>query len=271
MVMSHLAGRADLDPDVTADLRNGPPRLMSDPAGSSEATRSAEHDDDFSHLDPVLVEFARTPGDDPRPQQLRDRLAAGFLPLARHLARRFARRGVADDDLFQVASVGLGEIRRYFRDNTWSMRVPRRLKDLHSAVTQAVSALTADLGRAPRPSEIAARPNISTDEVLESLEAAQAYASQSLDQSLAAQQGEGATRGDLLGALDAQLEQVEERETLRPLLAELPERERTILLLRFFGNQTQSQIAQHVGLSQMHVSRLLSTTLEKLHSQMVEG
>jgi RNA polymerase sigma-B factor len=268
---------------------------MTVPAESSGATRSHDHDDDFGHLDPVMAEFAGTRRDDPRRQQLRDRLATELLPLARHLARRFTRRGVADDDLFQVASLGLlkaldgyrpdlapsgflpyaiitmqGEIRRYFRDHTWSMRVPRRLKELHTAVTQAVGSLTTELGRAPRPSEIAGRLNISTDEVLESLEAAQVYASQSLDQTMASQDGEGPSRGDLLGALDAQLELVEERETLKPLLAELPERERTIVLLRFFGHQTQSQIAQRTGISQMHVSRLLSTTLAKLRSQLTD-
>jgi RNA polymerase sigma-B factor len=259
------------------------------PAGSDD------DDDADRRLDPLLDELAATPARDPHRQQLRDHLVTELLPVARQLARRFARRGVAEDDLFQVASLGLlksldryeperatsgflpyaiitmrGEIRRYFRDHTWSMRVPRRLKEATQLVSQASQELAAELERAPRPSEIATRTGLSSEEVLEALQAEQAYTSRSLDQPVGTH-GEtgGATRGDLLGGADARLELVEEREALKPLLAQLPERERTILMLRFYGNQTQSQIAQHIGISQMHVSRLLSTTLDQLREEMI--
>ncbi|HZZ48360.1 MAG TPA: SigB/SigF/SigG family RNA polymerase sigma factor [Pseudonocardia sp.] len=253
------------------------------------AVRSAEHVGDYRHLDPLLAEFAATARDDPRRRALRDQLTRELLPLAGHLALRFTRRGVADDDLFQVACVGLlnslerydsdravhgflpyaittmqGEIRRYFRDHTWSVRVSRRLKELQPALAQAVTELTAEQGRAPRPSEIATRLGVPAEEVLDALEAAQAHRCESLDQTLASTDGDGPTRGDLLGDFDEQLELVNERESLKALLGELPERERAIVVLRFFGDQTQCQIAQRVGLSQMQVSRLLTATLERL-------
>jgi RNA polymerase sigma factor (sigma-70 family) len=164
------------------------------PAGSDD------DDDADRRLDPLLDELAATPARDPRRHQLRDRLVTELLPVARRLARRFARRGVAEDDLFQVASLGLlksleryeperatsgflpyaiitmrGEIRRYFRDHTWSMRVPRRLKEATQLVSQASQELAAELERAPRPSEIATRTGLSSEEVLEALQAEQAY------------------------------------------------------------------------------------------------
>jgi RNA polymerase sigma-B factor len=195
------------------------------------------------------------------------------------------------DDLVQVATVGLinavdrfqpdrgsdffsfavptisGEVRRHFRDQGWSMRVPRRLKDLHVSINATVSELSQGLGRAPRPSEIAAKLDVPVADVLEGLEAAQAYRSSSLDEMLTSEEG-GATLGDLLGEADAELERVEYQQALEPLLSELPERERTIVMLRFFGNLTQTQIADRVGISQMHVSRLLGQTLVKLRQRL---
>ena len=215
----------------------------------------------------------------------------GYLPVARHIARRFGNRGEPMDDLVQVATVGLinavdrfqpdrgsdffsfavptisGEVRRHFRDQGWSMRVPRRLKDLHVSINAVIPELSQSLGRAPRPSEIAARLDVSTGDVLEGLEAAQAYRSSSLDEMLSSATG-GSTLGELLGEADAELERVEYQQSLEPLLADLPERERTIVMLRFFGNMTQTQIADRVGISQMHVSRLLSQTLGKLRQRL---
>ena len=160
-----------------------------------------------------------------------------------------------------------GEIRRHFRDHTWSTRVPRRLKDLQSQLTAVVGPLSQELGRAPRPSEIARRLGIAVEEVLDGLEAQQAYRSSSLDELTCVA---GSPLTDRLGGADAELDQVDYRETLTPLLDELPARERTILVLRFFGNQTQTQIAEAVGISQMHVSRLLTQTLTGLRRRMTD-
>jgi RNA polymerase sigma-B factor len=253
----------------------------------SESSR----DSDYAHLAPLFAEFASLPPDDPGRVALRGKLVTGYLPVAQHIARRFAGRGEPVDDLEQAGTVGLlnavdrfepdrgidflsyavptitGEIRRHFRDRTWSMRVPRRLKDLQGAINGAIGPLSQELGRAPRPSEIAARLGIPTEEVVEGLDAQQAYRSTSLDELVA---GADTTLTDTIGSADAELEKVEYRETLAPLLDELPERERTILLLRFFGNLTQTQIADHVGISQMHVSRLLSQTVAQLRRRMTD-
>nr|WP_211177523.1 SigB/SigF/SigG family RNA polymerase sigma factor [Pseudonocardia acidicola] len=231
------------------------------------------------------------PADDPRREALRDQLVTGYLPIAQHIARRFAHRGEPLDDLVQVATVGLinavdrfspekgsdffsfavptisGEVRRHFRDQGWSMRVPRRLKDLHVSINGVVSELSQRLGRAPRPSEIAEQLGVPVADVLEGLEAAEAYRSSSLDEMLSSEEG-SATVGELVGAADAELDRVDYRQALRPVLAELAERERTIVMLRFFGNMTQTQIAEKVGISQMHVSRLLAQTLDRLRNRL---
>ena len=147
------------------------------------------------------------------------------------------------------------------------MRVPRRLKDMHVSINGAVSELSQTLGRAPRPSELAEYLDLPVAEVLEGLEAAEAYRSSSLDEMLSSEDG-SATVGELVGDADAELDRVDYRESLRPLLAELAPRERTIVMLRFFGNRTQTQIAQEVGISQMHVSRLLAQTLSRLRNRL---
>lgn len=246
---------------------------------------------DYAHLMPLLQEFASLPQEDPRRGALREKLVAGFLPVAQHIAWRFAGRGEPVEDLEQAGALGLigavnrfepargidflsfavptitGEIRRHFRDHTWAMRVPRRLKDLQSTMNSAIGPLSQELGRAPRPSEIAARLGVAVEEVVEGLEAQHAYRNSSLDELTS----EGDTPlVDRLGTADAELESVEYRETLVPLLDELPERERTIVMLRFFGNQTQTQIAEQVGISQMHVSRLLGQILATLRRRMNE-
>nr|WP_202416287.1 SigB/SigF/SigG family RNA polymerase sigma factor [Pseudonocardia sp. SID8383] len=239
----------------------------------------------------MLEQYAGLDDGDPRREQLRDQLVTGYLPVAQHIARRFNHRGEPLDDLVQVATVGLinaidrfdpekggeffsfavptisGEVRRHFRDQSWSMRVPRRLKDMHVSINGAVSELSQTLGRAPRPSELAEYLDLPVAEVLEGLEAAEAYRSSSLDEMLSSEDG-SATVGELVGDADAELDRVDYRESLRPLLAELAPRERTIVMLRFFGNRTQTQIAQEVGISQMHVSRLLAQTLSRLRNRL---
>lgn len=248
-------------------------------------------DPEYGHLAPLLERHAALDPDDPEREKLRAELVTGFLPVAQHIARRFANRGEPIDDLVQVATVGLinaidrftpdrgtdffsfavptisGEVRRHFRDLGWSMRVPRRLKDMHVSINGVVSELSQQLGRAPKPSEIAERLDVPVAEVLEGLAASEAYRSSSLDEMLSSEKG-SATVGELVGAADAELDRVDSRQALRPVLAELGPRERTIVLLRFFGNMTQTQIAEEVGISQMHVSRLLSQSLEQLRKRL---
>ncbi|GLW90776.1 SigB/SigF/SigG family RNA polymerase sigma factor [Actinokineospora globicatena] len=258
---------------------------------SAETPTSSSHE--YSHLAPLFAELVELPDGDGRREAVRDKLVTGHLPLAEHIAMRFAHRGVARDDLTQVATVGLihavdrfdpgrgidflsfavptimGEVRRYFRDTAWSVRVPRRLKELHLTITAAGNELSQRLGRAPTPSEIATHLGMSREEVYEGLEAGQVYQSVSLDEALSSGDPDSDPLADTLGEDDAALLGIEDHESLRPLIERLPERERRILLLRFFKNMTQTQIAEKIGVSQMHVSRLLTRTLETLRAGLV--
>jgi RNA polymerase sigma-B factor len=215
----------------------------------------------------------------------REELVVLHRPLARSIARRFVGRGEPMDDLEQVAMLGLlkaidrydpdrgaafstfatptvlGEVRRHFRDTGWAVHVPRGLQEARASVLKAVEELTNQLGRAPRVSEIAAHLETSREQVLAGLEVAEAYAAVPLDLPRGA---DGRSPADSLGDLDGRLGSIDEREALRPLLAALPERERRVLYLRFFEERSQSQIASEIGVSQMHVSRILSRTLETL-------
>lgn len=247
-----------------------------------------------AHVSEPLAEFAAMDPHDPRRAGLRDRLVADYLPIAQRLARRFANRGEPIEDLTQVATLGLiraldrfqpqygseflpyavptitGEIRRYFRDQGWGMRVPRRLKDLHVEITSAISRLSQDLGRAPRPSEIATLLNRPVEQVLEGLEASQAYRAESLDAELDGRDHSN-TLADVLGQPDSDLELVDYQQSLQPLLTKLPDRERDILIMRFYANMTQTQIARRIGISQMHVSRILTKTLDQLREQLLNA
>jgi RNA polymerase sigma-B factor len=242
---------------------------------------------------PLFAELATLQKDDPRRERLREILVEEHLPLVRHFARRFSNRGEPFDDLLQVGTLGLiaaidrfdpsrgveflsfavptitGEIKRHFRDQGWSVRVPRRLQELHLALNSAVGELAQKNGRAPTPSELAEHLGIPRAEVLEGLAVANAYRSSSLDERLSGEE-DSPTLAATLGEEDAALEGVEYRESLQPLLATIPARERRILILRFFGNMTQSQIAADIGISQMHVSRLLSQTLAKLREGLLK-
>jgi RNA polymerase sigma-B factor len=235
----------------------------------------------------LLLELSGLRSGDPRRQVVRDRLVTLHLPLVEHLARRFRNRGEPHDDLVQVATIGLikavdrydpdrgvefstyatptivGEIKRHFRDKGWAVRVPRRLQELRLSISTATAELTQQHGRSPTVAELAGHLGVGEEDVLEGLESANAYSTLSLD---APELGEsdGPAVIDSLGTEDEALQGVEYRESLKPLLAQLPERERTILLLRFFKGMTQSQIAERVGISQMHVSRLLARTLAQL-------
>ena len=241
----------------------------------------------------LLRRLADLTDDDPQRQGARDRLVTLHLPLVEHLAKRFRNRGEPYDDLVQVATIGLikaidrydpergvefstyatptivGEIKRWFRDKGWAVRVPRRLQELRLSIGATTAALTQELGRSPTIGELAEKIGVSEDEVLEGLESATAYSTLSLDAPDGAD-GEGPAVLDNIGQEDDALLDVENREALKPLLSRLNERERRILMLRFFAGMTQSQIADDVGISQMHVSRLLARTLAKLRQGMLD-
>ncbi|QIG43875.1 RNA polymerase sigma factor SigF [Nocardioides anomalus] len=221
----------------------------------------------------------------------REGLVHLHLPLVEHCARRFRNRGEPFEDLVQVGTIGLlksidrfdlergvefstyatptiiGEIKRYFRDKGWAIRVPRRLQELRMQIGSASAELTQSLGRSPTPRELADKIGCSVEEILEGIESSNAYSTLSLDASDNDEDG-AATMLDAIGVDDENLEHVEIRESIKPLLDRLDAREKRILLLRFFKNMTQSQIAEEIGVSQMHVSRLLSRTLEQLRTSL---
>jgi RNA polymerase sigma-B factor len=225
-------------------------------------------------------------------EEAREELVSLYQPLAEYLARRFFGRGEPIEDLTQVASIGLlkaidrfdtergvkfstyatativGELKRHFRDKGWALRVPRRLQESGLKVGRAVTDLYQDLGRAPTVREIAERTGLSEEEVLEAQETAQAYTTASLD---APTDEEGSTTGDRLGTEEESFEFLEGWASVAPAIRELPPRERHILYLRFFRGFTQTRIAEELGISQMHVSRLLSRTLSVLREQVIDG
>ena len=238
----------------------------------------------------MFRELKDIPGESVQFMRQRDRIVERCLPLADHIARRFDGRGEARDDLVQVARVGLvnavirfdvnagsdfvsfavptimGEVRRHFRDNSWSVKVPRRLKELHLRLGAATAELSQRLGRAPTPSELATELEMDRDEVVEGLIAGSSYNTMSIDGGSGTE--DAPAIADTLGDVDTNLDRIENREALRPLLEALPERERTVLVLRFFESMTQTQIAERVGISQMHVSRLLAKSLARLRDQL---
>jgi RNA polymerase sigma-B factor len=221
-----------------------------------------------------------------RDPALREELVGVHLPLVEYLARRFRNRGEPLEDLVQVGTIGLlkaidrfdldrevefstyatptivGELKRHFRDKGWAVRVPRRLQELNLSLNKVVAELSQEIGRSPTIPEIAAKVHLSEEEVLEGLDTSNAYAVVSLD--APAGGDDTPSVSEHIGAEDESLEALEYRAALGPLIAGLPERERRILYLRFFGGMTQSQIAARLGISQMHVSRLLNRTLAAL-------
>ncbi|MGA8114335.1 MAG: RNA polymerase sigma factor SigF [Actinocatenispora sp.] len=255
-------------PDTSRDTGQ---RRRSDEVGRMLLTRLADLPE--NHID--------------RPR-LRDRTIEWYLPLAEHLARRFRNRGEQYDDLVQVATIGLiksvdgydqsrgveftsyavptiaGELKRHFRDKGWSVRVPRRLQELRLSITNATGPLTQKLGRSPTVADLAEHLGVSEDEVIEGMDSGNAYTAMSLSTPVGNDDGAGMAMQDMLGDDDPGMGNVEDRESLRPLIEKLPPREQKIVVLRFFGNLTQSQIAERVGISQMHVSRLLTRSLAQL-------
>jgi len=254
---------------------------------TTETVRIEHSSPDRARARELFERLAVLPPEDPERARIRGYLVELHLPLVEYLARRFRNRGEWLDDLTQVATIGLiksidrfdlergvefstyatptivGEIKRHFRDKGWAVRVPRRLQELKLSLTKAIGDLAQREGRAPTVSELATYLQMSEEEVLEGLESATAYSTVSLDAPDSGDEDAPAV-ADSLGMVDDALEGVEYRESLKPLLEQLPPREKKILLLRFFGNMTQSQIAAELGISQMHVSRLLARTLTQL-------
>jgi RNA polymerase sigma-B factor len=222
---------------------------------------------------------------------LRDRLTRFCLPFAGRLARRYRGRGEPLEDLEQVARLGLvkaidrydpergsftayavitisGEIKRHFRDKTWGVHVPRRIQDLSLEVGHASMVLTNTLSRTPTIAELAARLEVTERAVLEAVESSAGYSPASLNAPMSGGDGD-AEFGDLLGGADADLELIDDKITVARLLLRLPARERQMLAMRFYGNRTQADIAAELGISQMHVSRLLSRALAWLREAML--
>lgn len=223
---------------------------------------------------------------DPGHGQLRSEVICACLPMVRRAASRFSGRGENLEDLVQVATIGLikavdrfdpsretpfvnyamptiiGEIKRHFRDKTWSVRVSRSRQELYLEISRLMPTMAQELGRSPSVADMAERLGISESEVLAGIDCGQAYSARSLSNPIG--NDDATSLADALGEPDERLESVADREALREALSGLPERERQILLLRFFANMTQSEIADRVGVSQMHVSRLLKRTLSDL-------
>ena len=271
-----------------------------DPAADGTADEPAdEHVDEIEHdvipaptsadrteSERLLQQLAEMAEDDPGRAAVRDAVVTSHLPLVHHIARRFHGRGEPHDDVVQVGTIGLikavdrfepgrgvpfagyavptvtGEIRRYFRDRAGSVRLPRRVQEFQVAVTQARETLTHQLGRTPTVEEVAHLAGLDTDTVLEVLESAYSLSTVPLDVDNGV--------SDSLGEEDVALDEVLTRATLRPVLAKLAPRERRIIALRFVRGMSQAQIAEEVGLSQMHVSRLLSKTLARLRAEMTK-
>lgn len=226
-------------------------------------------------------------------QAAREELITRYLPLVKSLARRFASRGQPVEDLVQVGAIGLikaidrfdldrgvelstyatptilGEIKRYFRDKGWAVKVPRALQDLNVRLNRVMEQLTTDLSRSPTIAELAATAGASEEEVVEALESGRAYSSVSIFGS-GAEDEESAGLLDTLGMEEEAYEIFEQRRLLAPAMERLDPRERLILHLRFFEGMTQTQVAARVGISQMHVSRLIRKSIDNLRQFMTE-
>src|SRR5579864_2857497 len=238
----------------------------------------------------LFAQFTET-----RDSKLREELVVAHLNLVRYLAVRFANRGEALDDLIQVGTVGLikaidrfdtgrgvefttyatptiiGEIKRYFRDKGWAVRVPRRLQELNLAVNRAVEHVSVELGRAATVSDLAKRLGATDEEIIEAQELGQAYNLLSLDSELSVDgDAKSTTLLDYLGREDAELALLEDRANLERAFTILDKRERIIIFLRFYENMSQTEVAKRLSVSQMHVSRLQQRALDKLKRYLKE-
>lgn len=249
---------------------------------------------DYRWLDTAFARLHALPVGSREHVELRNRIVEECLPLADRIARRYDRRGEAHDDLVQVARIGLvsavnrfdpslgseflsfavptmlGEVKRYFRDFGWSVNVPRRLKDLYPALAPATAELTQRLGRAPTAAEVADEIGVDHAEIVETMTAAAGFKARSIDHRFSGDE-DSPPLIDRLGRADPEMGFIEDRDALRVHLSALPEREYRIVIMRFFESLTQSEIAARMGISQMHVSRLLSQSLYRLRDAMADG
>lgn len=223
---------------------------------------------------------------------LRAEVIQAWMPMAERLAGRFRNRGESAEDLRQVAALGLvkavdrfdpargtafesfavptvvGEVKRHFRDHLWGLHVPRRVQELRNRIRGACQELLQELdGRGPTVAEVARHTGLTEEDVLLGLDAQDSFNTMSLEAELPGT--DGYTLADTLGNADPGLDLVVHREAVKPLLRDLAERERRILYLRFFGDMTQNQIASIMGISQMHVSRLISRTCAELRAELL--
>ena len=254
------------------------------------ATGVVPGNDVSTEAERLLGRLAALDRETPEYDKVRERVVELHLSLVRQLARRYRSRSEPMEDIHQAGAVGLvkaidryepdrgpflpfaiptilGEMKRFFRDTSWSVRVPRRLRDRRLELFRTTDSLTQQFGRPPTVAELARQLKLTNDEVLEGLDACAAYTTSSLDAPALADD-DTITLSDQIGEEDADLNLIEQREGLEPALEELPARERDILLMRFYGNMTQAQIGEQVGISQMHVSRLLSRSLEQLRERL---
>ncbi len=279
--------RAATAPVVDGSDRLEPARITEQPIAHSE-TSDDEPDSGLSRAQEdrrLLIRYHRQ-GD----QHAREELVQRLLPLARRMARRYRRSDEPLDDLVQVATLGLikaidrfdparetafssyavptmlGELKRYFRDNGWAVHVPRGMQERVMQVDNAVKELSRKLGRSPSAAEVAEATGATAEQVLEAMEAASAYDAVSLESYRFGDEGDGETYAESIGVEDERFELVEYGATIEPTLQALPARDRIVLHLRFVEDLTQAEIAERVGVSQMHVSRLIRRALERLRT-----
>ncbi|MCX4092986.1 SigB/SigF/SigG family RNA polymerase sigma factor [Nocardia sp. alder85J] len=259
------------------------------------ADRSRRGHDPYDDIDPWLEKLAAIPADDAEYARVREHIVHRCLPLAEHIARRYAGRGELYDDLYQVASVGLvlaidryelgkgssfmafavptmmGEVRRHFRDRTWALRVPRSTKLLQAAIGPAVERLSHRLHRMPTASELATELEVDRVEITHALLASNAYSTDSIDGSDSDDSPRLPTPPALVDAdSETGYRLTDDALAIGPLLLDLPERDRRVLRLRFFENRTQVQIAEQLGVSQMQVSRILTKALTTLRERALQ-
>jgi RNA polymerase sigma-B factor len=250
-------------------------------------------EDSYEDVADMFVALRQLPAGSREYVRQRERIVVRCLPLADHVARRFAQRGEYLDDLIQVARLGLlnainrfdpakgssfigfavptmmGEVRRHFRDYSWSMHVPRRLRELHVQIGKTTPDLLQKLGRAPTARDLSEVLGVHHELVVECLVAGDTYRLESLDAPVGpTSSGKDRSIADAVGDIDPHIDHITNREALRPLVEALPQRDREVLHMRFFESMTQSQIAERIDVSQMQVSRILAGTLQSLRDQL---
>ncbi|MFD9482997.1 SigB/SigF/SigG family RNA polymerase sigma factor [Streptomyces sp. NPDC059991] len=258
---------------------------------TTRTARTARVHDDAPQTTAAFERLHTLP-EGPEREQLRADLVRVWLPMARRLAGKYRNRGEDSDDLRQVAALGLvkavdryetargafeafavptinGEIKRHFRDHAWTVHVPRRVQELRNRVRVARRELQARRPGEPSLADLAAQCGLSEDEVADGLKALDAYSALSLDAELQARPTaeDGPTLADVLGSEDGAFDTVDAREAVKPVLRALPERESRILYMRFFQDMPQRRIAEELGISQMHVSRLINRTCTRVREQ----